>query len=78
MDAEASFSAFRMASFTAAMTISWSISTSSGSTASGSMASLSSSCLPLTVADTTPPPAAAVYSFVSISACIFSISCCIF
>ena len=55
----ASASAERMASFTAATIMSWSISTSSGSTASGSMTRFFSSCLPFTVADTTPPPAAA-------------------
>ena len=71
-------SALRMASLTAAMTISCSISTSSGSTASGSMLRRSSSCLPLTAAVTMPPPAVASYSLVSISCCILSISCCIF
>ena len=75
---EASLSAARMASFTAATIMSWSISTSSGSTASGSMVRFFSSCLPFTVADTTPPPALASYSFSCSSCCIRIISCCIF
>ena len=47
----------RRASLTAATTRSWSISTSAGSTADGSIVMLTSSCLPVTVALTTPPPA---------------------
>jgi hypothetical protein len=42
---------------TAATTRSWSISTSDGSTADGSIVIDTTSCLPVTVADTTPPPA---------------------
>ena len=60
MEEAESLSAARRASFTAATIMSWSISTSSGSTASGSMTTSLTSRLPVTVADTTPPPAAAV------------------
>ena len=53
MVAVESAAAWRIASFTAAMIMSWSISTSSGSTASGSMERRKSSCLPLTAAEIT-------------------------
>ena len=71
-------SAALSAELTAAMTMSCSISTSSGSTASGSIVSVMSSRLPLTSAVTTPPPAEAEYVLASSSSCIFSMSCCIF
>src|SRR3954454_18991262 len=67
----------RSASLTAATTRSWSISTSSGSTAEGSIVTLTSSCLPVTVTLTTPPPAVPSTRVVSSSPWIRSISCCI-
>ena len=68
----------RIASLTAAWTMSCSMSTSSGSTASGSIVSSLSSRSPLILTVTMPPPAlASTTSFVSsswalaMSACIF-------
>ena len=55
-----------------------SISTSSGSTTSGLMSRRRTSRLPLTVQDTAPPPAAAVYSRSSSSVCSWVICSCIF
>ena len=72
------FSASARAAFTAAMIISCSISTSSGSTASGSMVRAVTCLLPLTDAVTAPPPAEADYVLLSSSSWVFIISSCIF
>ena len=71
-------SAWRRASFTAEITRSCSISTSSGSTASGLTVRAVSSFLPDTVACTTPPPTEAVKLAFSTASCAAAISCCIF
>src|SRR6266550_1479405 len=67
----------RRASFTAATMRSWSMSTSDGSTAEGSIVTETSSCLPVTTALTTPPPALPSTVMVSSSVWIRSMSCCI-
>ena len=70
--------AWRSASLTAARTMSWSISTSSGSTASGSIASDLSSMSPVITTLTMPPPAdASIRSSLSFS-CAAIMSSCIF
>ena len=57
---------------------SWSISTSAGSTADGIDRPLTTSCLPVTVASTTPPPAEPSTVASASSFWIRSMSCCIF
>ena len=67
-----------MASLTAAMTRSWSISTSSGSTALGSISTVRTSPAPVITTRTAPPPAVAssVVSFSSSWACAIWVCIC--
>src|SRR5215211_3497121 len=73
----ASSCAARTASFTAACTMSWSSSTSSGSTAPGSILISCSSSSPVILTVTMPPPAEASTVSCFSCSCAFSISACI-
>src|SRR5450759_3547623 len=69
--------AMRRASLKAASTISWSMSTSSGSTAWGSMTTLLTSSVPLMVTLTAPPPAEASTNSLASSSWARAMSACI-